>query len=326
VSRVFRPADEPRSRRLSRSTLIRLGAAALALGGMGVAMASQVSKLSTIDWSFSPGWLLAGIAGFIALQYFMCILWLRLVRRLGGELPTPRGRSIWCTSVLGRYVPTGALMIVGRIDMARRAGVPRRITTASIVYELAFTLGGALVVCAAFIVGLQDLAPAPVRLAAPVVGVAAIVGLHPRIFGPVSSRLLARAGREPLPQLLSARDVALFALGYIVSFVMAGLATIALALALHPVSVGDTPLVVSSFAVGFAASLVGFLSPGGLGAREVAQATALAAALPFAVGLAVALLTRLAQMAVELAFAATMPVLERHGLARIGRPTPGAEL
>src|SRR4051794_14579879 len=102
--------------------LVRVGAAVLAVGGMGVAIATQISKLSTIEWSFSPEWLAAGIAGFVVLQFFMCQLWLRLLARLGGQMPVRRGRTIWCVSVLGRYVPTGALMIIGRIEMSRRAG------------------------------------------------------------------------------------------------------------------------------------------------------------------------------------------------------------
>jgi hypothetical protein len=308
VSAVLRSADE---RRVSRSTLIRIAAALLALAGMGAAIATQISKLQTIEWSFEPGWLVAGLVGFVVLQWFMCMLWLRLLARLGGELPVLRGRSIWCVSVLGRYVPTGALMIVGRIDMSWRAGVSRRVCMASIVYEMAFTLGGALVICGAFVFGLDEVAPAWMRAAAPVLGVAAIAALHPRIFGPVSARLLTRLGREPLPELLSARAVALYAAGYVLSFAMAGVATLTLALAVHPVGAGDAALVGASFAVGFAASIVGFLSPGGIGAREVAQATAMVAVLPFAVGLAVAIMTRLVQMAVELGFAGAMPLIER---------------
>jgi hypothetical protein len=282
VWRVPRNADDARPRRLTRGMLVRLAIAGLALAGMAVAVVSQLHKLPDIQWKFSLPWLLAGILAFVAIQAPMAVVWVHLVRRLGGELPTPRGRSIWCVSLLGRYVPTGALMIVGRLDMGRRAGVPRRICMASIVYEMALTLGVAFVACAGFVVSLHDLAPAPVRWAAPFVGVAALAGLHPRIFRPVADRLLARAGAEPLPAVLSPGEVARFGAAYVGYFVVLGLGTLAMARALHPVSASDAPLVMASFAVGFIASVIGFLSPGGLGAREVAQATALVAALPFA--------------------------------------------
>lgn len=303
--------------------LIRITAGVVAVGTMLAAFASQVSKLPDIEWSFAPGWLAAGLFSFVVLQAVMCVLWLRLVGRLGGELPGPRGRSIWCLSVLGRYVPTGALMIVGRIDMSRRAGVPRRVCMASIVYEMALTLVGALVVCAGFVVSLDDLAPAPVRWAAPVIGVAALAGLHPRIFAPVADRLLRRVGAEPLPTVLSGPEVLRYAVAYVLCFVLAGLGTLALARGLHPITMHDVPLVAASFAVGFVASIIGFLSPGGLGAREVAQGTALAATLPFAVGLAIAVSARLVQMAVELGSAGLMPLLERRSTrlaATVGAP------
>lgn len=289
---------------------MRLTALVLALGAMAVAAATQVSRLSEIEWAFSPAWLAVGILAFSALQLPTSDLWISLVRRLGAELPTGRGRTIWCVSLLGRYLPTGALMVVGRVDMARRAGVPRRVCLSSIVYEMALTLGAAALICAGFVFVLRDVAPGPVRWAAPAVGVAAIAALHPRILRPVVDRLLARAGAESLPSVLSAREVGAYMFAYVGYFLIAGLGTLALALAMHPVEPADAPLVMASFAIGFIASLVGFLSPGGLGAREIAQATALTAAMPFAVGLAVAIVTRLVQMGVELAFAGLTPLLE----------------
>jgi hypothetical protein len=289
------------ARRPARSTLLRIGAAALCLGGMGVAFATQASKLSTFDWRFAPGWLALGVMAFVALQMTVCQLWVMLVRHLGGELPTLRGYSIWSVSVLGRYVPTGALMVVGRLDMARRAGVPRRICMASILYETALAAGGALVVASAFV---------PVWVTVTLI-MLMLISLHPRVLHPVADRVLARAGREPLPAVLSAREVLGFATAYIATYSLAGLGTLALALALHPVASEDVLRVVASFAVGFIASLIGFLSPGGLGAREVAQATVLAPALPFAVGLAVAVTVRLVQMSVELVLAGALPLVER---------------
>jgi glycosyltransferase 2 family protein len=304
------------ARRPSRAALIRIGCGALALAGLGAAFATQVTKLSEADWRFSAGWLALAIPLLLGTQWLLCVLWLGLLRRLGGVLPPARARSIWGVSVLGRYVPTGALMVVGRVAMARRDGVPRRVSLASIVYELALTVGGALVVCAGFVVTLQDLAPPVVRWAAPVLGVAALVGLHPRILGPVANRLLRRAGAEPLPVVLPARAVAAYAAGYVGAFVLAGLGTVALARALHPLGTADVPLVAASYAVGFVASMVAFLSPAGLGAREVMQATALAPALPFAVGLAVSVAGRLLQICVEVVFAAVTRVLDRGPRAR----------
>ena len=84
----------------------------------------------------------------------------------------------------------------------------------------------------------------------------------------------------------------LFALVYAVSFVLGGLAVYALARGLAPVG-GLSWEVVTAYSVGYAASILAFFIPGGLGAREAAIATALSAAMPFRVALAVAIGSRL---------------------------------
>jgi uncharacterized membrane protein YbhN (UPF0104 family) len=94
------------------------------------------------------------------------------------------------------------------------------------------------------------------------------------------------------------------------------------ALALHPVDTGDVPLVIASFAIGFVVSVLAFMLPGGLGARETGLATALTPALPFAVGLAVAVATRAAQMAIEVLYAAVSQMLG--GRVRTDAERPGA--
>src|SRR5207248_10618140 len=73
---------------------------------------------------------------------------------------------------------------------------------------------------------------------------------------------------------------------------------------------------VAAYSVGFAASLVAFILPGGLGARETVLAAALAPALPFTVAVAVAVAVRLVQMAVEVAFAFVTPMLAKRATGR----------
>jgi uncharacterized membrane protein YbhN (UPF0104 family) len=85
----------------------------------------------------------------------------------------------------------------------------------------------------------------------------------------------------------------------------------AFAEAIHGVAGDDIPTTIGAYSVGFAASVVAFVLPGGLGAREGAMAAALSPALPFAVALAVAVGIRLAQMGIEVLYAAITPVLAR---------------
>ena len=91
--------------------------------------------------------------------------------------------------------------------LSERAGVPRRITIASIVYEQAISATSAVVVAAYFIISHPDLQGQPLRWAVLLLIPLAIALLHPRVFGPLANRALRAFGREPLPAVISLRGV-----------------------------------------------------------------------------------------------------------------------
>ena len=90
-------------------------------------------------------------------------------------------------------MPGSVLYVLGRVLLSERAGVPRRITIASIVYEQAISATSAIVVAAYFIINHPDLQGQPLRWAVLLLIPAAIAVLHPRVFGP-----LAEQGAEGL--------------------------------------------------------------------------------------------------------------------------------
>ena len=104
-------------------------------------------------------------------------------------------------------MPGSVLYVLGRVLLSERAGVPRRITVASIVYEQAISATSAIVVAAYFIINHPDLQGQPLRWAVLLLIPLAIVLLHPQVFGQLSNRLLAAFGRDPLPAVMSLRGV-----------------------------------------------------------------------------------------------------------------------
>ncbi len=283
----------------------------LVLAGIGFAVASQIGHLPRIDWHLQPGWLVVSVLAFAWLQLIHAGIWRIIVRELHGELKPARSRAIWSASALGKYVPTSFLLFVTRIAMAEKAGVPKRVTAASMAYELPITVTSALAVGAYGVIQLPDLQGHASRwaiVAAPIVGLAA---LHPRVFPRLGNELLRRTGRESLPEALAFGRVLRLAALYCASFAVAGLGTYAFARALHPVSAHDIPIVLSSFAIALALSYIGFVLPAGLGAREAGYTAALSLALPTAVALAVAVGIRLLQMALEVLYALVTPLLAR---------------
>jgi hypothetical protein len=295
---------------------VRVGVVVLVIGSIALAIAKEAGQIGSIEWRFEPGWLALCVLALLAFQLFHIELWRLTLHSLGGHIDGPRARSIWSTTLLARYVPTSALMAVGRVALSEREGVPKRVTLASVAYELAFTVISALVLCVYLLWRLPALDDhAWVRWVATAVPLLGLATLHPGIFHRFSDYALVRMGRAPLPLSLGFGRVVELTLLYVASFVVAGVAVLAMAHALHDLPASDTYAAIASYGLGYVAGVIAFVIPGSLGAREAGVALGLSAVLPAAVAVAVAIAVRLLQMGVELLYAALMPLLARRAAA-----------
>jgi hypothetical protein len=181
---------------------LQWGFAALIFGFLIWFVVRQWSKLPDFDWRFQPGWLVVSAVAVAAFYFLQCEFWRVILHWLGQDLPAAPARAIWGKSILARYVPTNALMVVGRVVMADRYGVPKRICLASIVYELVLQFGTAVIVGAYFVIKLPSLQDEPSRWVILAVIPIVLVGLHPRVFGPIANFGLRKLGREALPTTL----------------------------------------------------------------------------------------------------------------------------
>lgn len=288
------------------------GLALLVALGVGLAIVGTLGDLPEFELRARPGWIALAVAGMALYLLAAAELWRRLLRVLGPELEPLPALSVWFTSALGRYVPTSLLYPVMRVAAGDRVGVPKRISLVSLVYEIGMTFASALLVSAYFVIDLPALADQPARFAVLVVPVIAIACLHPRVFHRLTDRVLTRFGRAPLPIALHERAILLFTLGYGATFLLAGISTFGLAECVYPaVELADAPIVAGAFAVSIALSLMAFILPAGIGAREATMVLALSPVMPAAPALAVALLSRILQVALEIAFAVAAPLLAR---------------
>jgi glycosyltransferase 2 family protein len=304
-SASLRPSD-PNLRRG-----LHAGIAIVLVLSVSLAIVAAMGDFPEIDWRLRPVALTIAVVGFATYLVFSAEVWRRLLGALGKRLGLLRGHAIWYASGLGRYVPTAVLLPMLRVAMCEREGCAKRICLASIAYEGALFFTASLIVAAYFVITLPDLQGVWQRylvLALPVVGLAV---LHPRIFHTVADRVLTRLGRAPLPLSLPARRVLEFVGFYAIVNLIAGLGVYGLALSVYPVGTEDLPTVVGSYAVANTLSILAFVIPGGLGAREVAMAAALSPVMPTGPALAIAVLSRIFQVALEVTFAVLAPVLAR---------------
>lgn len=281
---------------------VRWGFVVLVLAFLVGFVVTQADRLPEFDWRFEPAWLALGVVCVALFYVIQAEAWRAIVRGLGSHVGGRSSRAVWGKSLVARYVPTNALMVVWRLVMAERVGVGRRVCLASVVYELGLAVSGAMVVGAYFVITMPALQGIPARYAVLAVVPLVLVALHPRVFRPVANAMLARLGREPLPAVLSPARVAVLLVVYILSWLAVGTGVFAFASALHPVGVEDYPYVAAAQAVAFGVAVATVVAPSGLGPRDAALAAALAVVLPLTVATAIAVAFRLFQTAVELAF------------------------
>jgi glycosyltransferase 2 family protein len=299
--------DDPKQ---TRRRIVVAVVAVLVVSFLAASIAAQVGDLKDFDWQFRPVWLVISLLLLIAFEGMHAILWTGLVRATGGELPLGPGTRIFSIALLTRYVPTQILMALTRLTMLSARGVPRSISAASLAYEFPLAVGSAFALSVAFLIDLPELRDHNARwlaLAAPVV---LLCAMHPRVVDALESRLSARLNVESEHLTLSLGKLAPFVAGYVASFVVAGLAVYAFARSIYPAADFDLR-VLTSYAIGYSAAVLAFFIPGGLGARDGATATALAAVMPGSVAVAVAIGIRLAQTLVEIGYAGVSELLYR---------------
>jgi hypothetical protein len=197
------------------------------------------------------------------------------------------------------------------VVIGERFGVSKRVSLTSFIYEVVLSFSAAVALSALFVVRLPGLTGRPVRWLALALPVALLVLLQPRVFAPLSAKLLARRGRTPLTAPLTSRVLLVLALGYVACFAVAGLALFALTNALYPVRASNVLLITSAYSAAYVVSVLGFVLPAGLGAREAALTAALATVLPAAAGVAIAVALRLVQIFIEIALAAVTSAVAR---------------
>ena len=287
--------------------------------GIGVVIAvfltafvvTQWNRLPDYDWEFRPLYLVAGIAAVLVFYVIQGEAWLWILGALGERIDRRAGRSIWGRSLIARYVPTNALMVVGRVVMAERRGVSKRACLASIVYEAGFAIATAVMAGSYFVITLPRLEDQPARYAIVALIPVALVMLHPRVFHPLANFALRKLGRQTLSVALPVRDAVKFVVVYALGWLAVGLGLVAFAASLHPIDSGDIAYAAAAYPVAFCVAVLTFVVPGGLGTRDAALALSLAAVLPGAVATAIAVGFRIFQTAIELMYVAALTALGR---------------
>ena len=302
----------PRSRGVRLA--LQIGLAVVIFGFLVLTVVQQWSEIKSEGVHFHVGWLVPALLVLPAFYVLSALGWDLILRFLGYPIGFGRAQVAWGQPLLARYVPGSVLYVLGRVLLSERAGVPRRITVASIVYEQAISATSAVVVAAYFIIRHPDLQGDPWRWAVLLLIPAAIALLHPRVFGPLADRALRAFGREPLPEVISMRGVVALIAFYSLNWFVVAVGIYCVARSVTHIPFNDLLLVGSAQAIGYFAALVTLIAPAGLGVKDAAFAWALKAALPsrsFALASLIAIAVRGVMTVAELLYVGGVTALGR---------------
>ena len=305
-------ARPPRSKGVRLA--IQLGIAVLVFGFLVLTVINQWAEIKDEGVHFHLVWL---IPAFLVLPCFYALSalgWDLILRFLGYRIGVRQAQVAWGQPLLARYVPGSVLYVLGRVLLSERAGVPRRITIASIVYEQAVSATSAIGVAAYFIISHPDLQGQPLRWAVLLLIPALIFLLSPRVFRPIADRVLRAFGRDPLPEVISLQGVLVLLAFYAFNWAVVAVGIYCVARSVSTIPLSDIPAVGSAQAVGYVAALVTLIAPAGLGIRDAAFAWAVKGSVPgqsFAVGSLIAIAVRGVLTVVELIYVGLVTLLGR---------------
>jgi uncharacterized membrane protein YbhN (UPF0104 family) len=220
---------------------------------------------------------------FTIFLFARALTWHRILKGFGHDLPLAPATRIWISSELARYVPGSLLQFAGRVLLAKPYGVPRAVTITSQILELsAILLANVIlaVACLLFFAAKIE-GRAKVWLVFAVVLLPALsLFLHPKIFDGIVNGLRARRGKDPIVTRLRGRVLTALLFGSLVALVWQSIAIWLLTHEALHLEWQHWWYVAGAYCLAWIAGFLSFLSPGGLGVRELVFYLTLRAILP----------------------------------------------
>jgi hypothetical protein len=205
---------------------------------------------------------------------FRVLVWRRIMIGFGHTLPIPAAARIWSFSELARYLPGVIWQVVGRVYLARPYGISGSVASASQILELTIFMFSNILVAVTCLAaaGLRRIPPDHRHwlLIAVLFIPFLLTLLHPRVFYTLLNRLMARFKKPPIAQALKKRQITGLVLWTILGLLWQSLAIWLLTSSVLQLPIGKWYVLAGSYCLAWTVGFsVGFLSPGGMGIREL---------------------------------------------------------
>jgi len=275
---------------------------------LGVGILAALAWLVVSQWqrvpagALRPNWWLiaAAFAAFPVVGLAIALRWRAVLWALGRHLSAWQAYKINAYAALGLYVPGKVVMIAAKSYLAAREGVPLRVATLSVLYDIALNLiSGALVVPLWLVVSGAGV-PGQYRWVSGGLAVLGLCLLHPALVSR-AVRLGGRLLRRPVEveALAYGRMLRLVA-WYVVVWVLHGAALWLFVRAFYDVPLLYVADCAGMLALGLCVGLLVFVVPAGLGVREGVLAGVLSLSMPLPLAAAIALALRVFGTLIEM--------------------------
>jgi hypothetical protein len=280
---------------------LQVGLVAVTLAFCAWAVRDEWSKAETLLSNAHPGPVALALAAVTAYYLVFILGWIRMLAAWAINVPYRVALQAEMVSMLAKYLPGGVWTPAARTIALRRAGGITDTPTvlASILVEAALSaISGVMVfvISLAWVHGVN--APLP-----PLIGFVVLLALllHPRIFRPLSNKLLKPFGATEIEPLPFPTTIALLVF-YCGTWLIGGLALWFLLRSLDAAPpLSTVPYLGGVAAVGAIISVLAIFTPSGLGAREASMYGLLLAVTSEGPALGVTILNRLVITVVEIA-------------------------
>lgn len=250
---------------------------------VGIAIWKSWSNLQGYQWNIQWGLLVAGFLLLITQELSFALIWRSILRRLGSRLDVVSAERIYLGAEFVRYIPGNVWHVITRVLWAEQRGVSKPIGFASMVVELATKIFSAALVFAVTLLFWPNLTTLTTQThipqqAAIIGGAVAIplllLGLYPPLLETALNTGLRLLKREPARLTLSYLDLLTITLLWSLSWVVAGVGffLITRSIVTTPLPPTALALAIGIYALGWDIGFLSFITPSGIGFRELAIA------------------------------------------------------
>jgi glycosyltransferase 2 family protein len=249
-------------------------------------------QVLSYDWVLDPAYLGLATVLLVVRGPVPVYAWAKVLEKLGHVLPWRVSAQAVYYSGLAGFVPGSVWHAVSRVMLVERQGVPRLVSAIGVGVESVLVLLGAAIVSSLTLFAWRD--------EAAWLGVALIAGLlllvtQPGLLFGLLNWVLARLKRRPIEVRLTARDMLVLLVPYLLNWLIFAAISFAIVAALYPeLPLSSAPVVGGIFAASWVAGYLAVFVPQGLVVREFFIVSLLAAlvGVPAPIAAAAALLSR----------------------------------